>query len=265
MIDITLNNGPIELDAEHYVRHSSLQNNLANEILNTIEFNLDAQILDVGCGDGRITAELASRVELGNVLGIDASQQMIEFATQNFPTEKIHNLRFLHGMIEKIELTQTYDYIVSFSCFHWLKDPELIIRRLSTCLRAEGELLILTYPKESPYYRYLQIVLKNYPDYYPLSANHTMLSIADYEKIFSRNNFNILEFQTRHLVASYSTPNEIQDYIKGWLNNYVSLPEKLHDSFLQEVSDTVLAEPKNHQNGKIVIPYIALVTRVKKQ
>jgi ubiquinone/menaquinone biosynthesis C-methylase UbiE len=254
----------LDLDANYYVKHSSLQNNLAAEILSTFLIKPNAHILDVGCGDGRITAELAKRVKRGKVLGIDASSTMIDFAVKNFPLEKFANLRFLQRTAEEVELPSQYDLIVSFSCFHWLKDPELVIRKLTSYLKPGGELLILTYPKESPYYQYLEIALKNYPEYCALSANRTMLTVPEYKELFHSACLNILEFRQSNLEATYNTCEEIQAYIKGWLNSYVPLPEFIHTSFLNDISQAVLKDSMLHQNGKITIPYTALLVRARK-
>jgi trans-aconitate 2-methyltransferase len=265
MKNTILNDDLLDLDAGHYVKHSSLQNSLAKKILSTYRLNPRAHILDVGCGDGRVTAELAKHVNQGKVLGIDASPGMIEFASMNYPKTKFPNLDFLQGMAEGIEFLQQFDLIVSFSCFHWLKDPKAVIRRLSSSLKPGGEMLILTYPKESPYYRYLQTALENYPEYYPLSANHAMLSASGYKKLFLKNHMQILDFQQQNLIASYNNSEEIQKYIKGWLNSYVNLPEHLHDSFLQSVSQAVFNDPTTHKGKKIGIPYTALVIKARKQ
>jgi trans-aconitate 2-methyltransferase len=265
MVKKTFSDNLVDLDASYYVEHSSLQNNLAKEILSSFQISSAAHILDVGCGDGRITAELANHAKQGRVLGIDASPQMIEFAIENFPREGFSNLSFFLGKAEEIDLEQSYDLIVSFSCFHWIKDPKLAIRRLTSCLRIGGELLILTYPKESFYYRHLQAALKKFPEYYPHSANQTMLSIDGYRKLLLEKHFKILEFQQRELTATYSTFEEIQDYIKGWLASYVPIPETLQDSFLLEICNAIREEPTAHRNGKISIPYTALIIKARKE
>lgn len=264
---MTTNNSrsnPAELDAEHYVKNSSLQNSLAKEIIDAQEIDSNFYILDVGCGDGRITAEIAQRAKLGKVLGIDASHEMIKFALKSFPNENFPNLSFLQITAEEIEFQQRFDLIVSFSCFHWLKDPGLVIHQLSSALKTRGELLILTYPKESPYYRYLQIALESFPEYYPHSANHTMLSAEGYEQLLIKNSFNILLFEKRNLTVTYNSLEEIQEFIRGWLENYVPLPKTLHDSFLQKVGRAILEDPATSKNGKITIPYTALIIRAIK-
>ncbi len=255
----------VDLDASCYIRNSSLQNSFARRILKNYRISQHAHILDVGCGDGRITAELAIHAKKGSVIGLDASPSMIKSAFSNFPKTKYPNLDFRLGMAEDVSFSQQFDLIVSFSCFHWLRDPEKAIRQLSSSLKQHGEMLILTYPKESPYYKYLQIALKNYPDYYPLSANNTMLSAKEYNKIIKKNNLEIIDFKKHNLFTSYNNPNEIQQYIKGWLSNYVQLPEYLQDSFLQDVSSTVTNDPATHRGKKITIPYTALVIKARKQ
>ena len=52
------------------------------------------RILDVGCGDGKITAEIAARVPRGSVLGVDPSRDMIAFASSHFGPPAQTNLRF---------------------------------------------------------------------------------------------------------------------------------------------------------------------------
>ena len=56
-----------------YHRHSYPQYAFALGLLERLRLNGDERILDVGCGDGKVTAALAARVPRGSVLGIDAS------------------------------------------------------------------------------------------------------------------------------------------------------------------------------------------------
>jgi trans-aconitate 2-methyltransferase len=57
---------------------------MAREVLALLDLKGSERVLDVGCGDGKITAEVATRVPRGEVLGVDASQDMITFASSHF-------------------------------------------------------------------------------------------------------------------------------------------------------------------------------------
>ncbi|MGI0021784.1 MAG: class I SAM-dependent methyltransferase [Nitrososphaeraceae archaeon] len=255
----------VDLDASYYVRNSLLQNSLAKKILSNYRLKRSAHILDVGCGDGRITAELAHYANKGKVIGLDASVSMIEFASHNFPKHKFPNLSFQHGKAEDVNFCQQFDLIVSFSCFQWFRDPKKAIRRLSSALKINGEMLVLTYPKESPYYRYLQTALKNYPEYHDLSANKTMLSTNDYKKTLHKNDLDIISFRQQKLFATYNTYEEIKQYIRGWLSNYIQLPEYLNDVFIKDVIQAIINDSTTHKGKKIRIPYTALVIKARKK
>jgi trans-aconitate 2-methyltransferase len=70
-----------EWNAESYSRQSSLQQAMAEEQLSSLTLEGSERILDVGCGDGKITAAIAARVPRGSVLGVDPSRDMIAFAS----------------------------------------------------------------------------------------------------------------------------------------------------------------------------------------
>lgn len=260
-----LNDNLVDLNADYYEKKSSLQNNLAREILNDYCVNPKSHILDIGCGDGKITVELSKIAKQGEVLGIDSSPDMIRFALTKFPKTKFPNLQFLQKKAEFLSIFRKFDLIISFSCFHWIRQPELVFQKLNNLLKKEGELLILTYPKESHYYQYLELALESYPDYRTFSAYLTMPSISEYQTLLSRNNLETITFQKRDFVASYSNVNEIQEFIKGWLNSYVPFPEDLHQKFLQDVCQAVLNDPKTQKDNKIVIPYSALIIRARQK
>lgn len=69
-----------------YVHNSELQRRWALAFLasNLQQLNGNEKILDIGCGDGKITAELSHLVMDGNVLGVDLSSEMLRLAQIKF-------------------------------------------------------------------------------------------------------------------------------------------------------------------------------------
>lgn len=80
--------------AADYASNSAVQQTWARELIIQLNLQGNERILDVGCGDGKITAELARSVPHGSIVGVDASSQMIEFADETFPARKHPNLQF---------------------------------------------------------------------------------------------------------------------------------------------------------------------------
>jgi len=125
---------PHEFDGEKYKKASTHQKEWGNKII--AEFNLrgDEHILDLGCGDGALTAELAQLVPDGFVLGIDDSQSMINTALKQGTT----NLSFKVHDINRLDYENEFDIVFSNATLHWIKDHELLLTNIYRSLRQNG-------------------------------------------------------------------------------------------------------------------------------
>ena len=68
------------INAEHYKQNSCFQKTLASEVLAYHQFSSNDVVLDIGCGDGKITSDMANYIKDGRVLGIDSSLEMVALA-----------------------------------------------------------------------------------------------------------------------------------------------------------------------------------------
>jgi trans-aconitate methyltransferase len=93
------------------------------------------RILDIGCGTGQLTKQMA---DLGHdVTGIDQSANMIAQAKASFP-----ELTFLQEDILKPSKQQReYDIAFSNAVFHWIPDQDLLLKQIYRRLAPDGELL----------------------------------------------------------------------------------------------------------------------------
>jgi trans-aconitate methyltransferase len=84
----------LKWNASAYAANSVVQQSWARELLARLHLRGDEHILDIGCGDGKVTAEIARAVPRGAVVGMDASAEMIHFARKTFPSRVAGNLKF---------------------------------------------------------------------------------------------------------------------------------------------------------------------------
>jgi len=127
---------------EDYSRHSSAQAKWASEILAKLELKGDKQILDIGCGDGKITAEVARSVPRGRVVGLDSSPEMIDFARKRFPAEAIPQLRFQLGDARTLDFHEEFDSVISFASLHWVIDHRPVLVGICRALRSGGRMIL---------------------------------------------------------------------------------------------------------------------------
>lgn len=124
-----------EFDAEKYRLASAQQKAWGKRLIGELDFKGSEKILDLGCGDGALTALLAQVVPGGLVLGIDASENMITTAKK---THQADNLRFELTDINKIDFESEFDLVFSNATLHWIKDYKTLLRNVLKCLKDEG-------------------------------------------------------------------------------------------------------------------------------
>ena len=128
-------------DANTYARHSSAQYEWARELIDKLHLRGHESVLDIGCGDGKVTALLAERVPNGRVTGIDRSENMVAFARQSFPPESYANLTFEQMDAGRITFENQFDVIFSNATLHWIKDHRAVLGGVQRSLKPGGRIL----------------------------------------------------------------------------------------------------------------------------
>lgn len=129
-------------DPAAYAASSAAQQAWARELFARLALGGDESILDVGCGDGKVTAELARLAARGFVTGIDSSPEMIRFARRAFPPAAFPRLRFQVMDARRIRFDRSFDVIFSNAALHWVDDHPAFLRGAAGCLRRGGRLAI---------------------------------------------------------------------------------------------------------------------------
>jgi SAM-dependent methyltransferase len=132
-------------EAQNYGAAASFVPKLATTVYRYLDPQPTDHILDIGCGDGQLTVDIAAVTPEGRVLGLDASAQMIQAATELAATRNVTKCSFqvadcstissqTHGSI----LDGSWDKVFSNAALHWImKKPE---SRKSVILAAHAAL-----------------------------------------------------------------------------------------------------------------------------
>jgi len=135
-----------EWHASDYHRQSGLQQAMAEEQLARLTLAGGERILDVGCGDGKITAEIAGRVPRGSALGVDPSREMIAFASSRFGPPAQANLRFEVADARRLPYRDEFDLVVSFNALHWVPEQGAALGSIRAALKPGGRALLRFVP-----------------------------------------------------------------------------------------------------------------------
>jgi trans-aconitate 2-methyltransferase len=131
-----------EWDAGGYAQISGLQLAMAEEVMALLNLGGSERVLDVGCGEGKITARIAARVPRGSVVGVDPSRDMIAFASSHFGPPDWPNLRFAEGDARSLPFRSEFDVVVSFNALHWVLEQGEALASIRRALRPGGRAVL---------------------------------------------------------------------------------------------------------------------------
>jgi trans-aconitate methyltransferase len=238
-------------DGNLYNKNSAAQEGLIRKILATQSFSPDEHILDIGCGDGRMTAYISTLVPDGSVLGIDTSQSMINFAQKNFQISKYPNLRFEMCDANQLSYKNSFDHIVSFNCLHWIADQKSILQKIRKALKPGGNIICnvlnsgnniigeaIDHVKQTD--KWKSYFTKDFKEaIYPQNAVH-------YKKLLIESDFIPLSVKKMPYHYSHASKNDFSQALTA-CTPYVrqTLPQNLHLDFAQDLVAYICSHNKN--------------------
>ncbi len=252
-------------DAEDYHKSSSQQQKWALELLAKLELKGNERALDVGCGDGKITAVISQHVPHGSVLGTDNSESMIKFAKKNFPQSTFPNLSFQLCDAAALHFKNEFDVLVSFSALHWVHDHAAALRGMHASLKSHGIILLSFGGKgnaEGVEEAARKVISqKQWQGYFKkFNFPWKFYSVEEYRKFLRTAGFH-----EKHLaLAPKDMTHAGKEGFKSWLRTTHGLPykamllEKLHESFIDEVASEYLNLYPLDENGNAHVLMVRL-------
>ena len=144
--------------------------NSAAYLLDSIKPSM--RILDVGCGPGTISADLAALVPQGEVIAIDYGPDAIEKAKILASERGLRNLSFEVGDANKLRFeAQTFDIVHSHQVLQHLSDPPQALREWRRVTKEGG--VVASRVADMAAVSYFPGVLKDFHDLYLKVARHS--------------------------------------------------------------------------------------------
>jgi trans-aconitate methyltransferase len=262
--------GGYRWDAEEYARNSAAQLQWARELIGKLDLHGDEHILDIGCGDGKVTAELARRVPRGKVLGVDSSEDMVRKAQAAFPPSTNPGLSFLRQDASELSFKDEFDVVFSNAVLHWVKDHGAMLRGVAHSLKPGGRLLfqmggkgngeevfsvaagMLLNGQWQPFFRGFEFPWGFYgPQEYALWLARAGLSARRIELIPR----DMKQAGREGLLGWIRTT---------WMPYTERLPENLREPFLAQVADQYLAVHPLTPQGEAVVRMVRLEVEADK-
>jgi trans-aconitate 2-methyltransferase len=256
--------GKVVWSAADYASNSSVQQTWARELIARLKLRGDERILDVGCGDGKITAEIARAVPRGAAVGVDASPEMIGFANRTFLPSKIPNLEFHVMDARKILFVRKFDLVFSNAALHWVDDHQAILRGAASVLRAGGRLVISCGGKGNAHDVFLalrpEMRLKRWRQFFrKMEAPYFFHSPEEYRKWLPRFGFKTRSVKLTPKDATYPGREGFATWLRTtWLPYTQRVPEDVREEFIAAVVERYLARHPVDAKGLVHVRMVRL-------
>jgi trans-aconitate methyltransferase len=252
-------------DAAAYAANSAVQQSWARELIARLQLQGGEHVLDVGCGDGKVSVEIARAVARGCVLGVDASPEMIAFAQQNFPPVRVPNLRFQICDARKINLVPDgFDLVFSNAALHWVDDHEAFLRGAASVLKPGGRLVVSCGGKGNAHDVFLalrpEMRLRHWREFFRrMPAPYFFYSPADYEKWLPKFGFKIHTVRLVPKDAVYAGADGLATWLRTtWLPYVQRVPEDQREKFIAAVTRRYLARHPADAAGRVSVRMVRL-------
>jgi trans-aconitate methyltransferase len=234
---------------ERYERNAAFVAELGQPVAHLLAPRAGERVLDLGCGDGRLTEVL---VQAGcTVVGVDASPEQVAAARA-----RGLDARVMNG--QQIDLSETFDAVFSNAALHWMKRPDRVLQGVWRVLREGGRFVgefgahgnvatVSAALAEALGRRGLRFADLD-PWYYP--KGH------EYRRALEHAGFRVQSVET------FARPTTLPGDMVAWLETFARaflapLPAAERPGFCQEVADR-LAPSLRRGDGTWFVDYVRL-------
>ncbi|MFH0862274.1 MAG: methyltransferase domain-containing protein [Candidatus Altiarchaeota archaeon] len=258
-------------DARGYDKNASFQRGLATELIDKLGLKGDERVLDVGCGDGKNTSEIAARLPRGTALGIDSSEDMIGHAKREYPPARFPNLSFEVMDVLKMGYRGEFDVVFSNATLHWIKDHRRMLKKVAASLRPGGRILIQMGGKgnAADTFRVMDAFAESekWRDYFTgYESPFGFWSPKEYEPWMKEAGLAPRRIELIERDMTQVWPEGFKGWIRStWLPYTESVPEGLREEFIDEVAKEYVRLHPLRKDGKVHVAMVRLEVEAEKE
>jgi len=212
-------------------------NPLGEKALAKLDLKSNSDVLDIGCGCGATTLEIAKKVSEGTVTGLDISVPMLDKAESEASIQGIANVDFKVVDVQVDQLaSEKYDYVYSRFGVMFFDDPYEAFKNIFSSIKEGGELSFVCWqdPSLNPWQSLSVQVIRGYldmPSPPPRSPGPFAFHEKDYVKeILEKSGFSNISFDDNQEDITMFSGKSLQEASEDYLAINPVVTEMLKDS-----------------------------------
>ena len=239
---------------DEYKNNSSNQKLWGSELLSKLHLLGNEKVLDIGCGDGELTFQIAAKVPHGSVIGTDNSEDMIRLAKQNYDASNFPNLSFAVKDARELDFNDDFNVVFSNACLHWVIDQKLALNGIYRCLKKGGRILLQMggHGNGTDFYGAIERVTnrKKWIGFFKgFTFPYGYYTVQEYREFLLAVKFQIQRVEILPRIMTFEDEENFASWIRTTALPFIHrLPESSREDFIHEiVSEYLQNQPPNEE------------------
>lgn len=240
-------------NSTQYMKFGEERTQPSIDLINRLSELEPVKVIDLGCGPGNSTHALAQKFEHAEILGVDASQDMLKKAKFTYPELAFQECLLPQGLSS---IDGTFDLVFSNACIHWIPQQKELFYTVFDKLNPGGVFAVqIPLIQKAPFYKLLYKIVdgKKWKMLSQIHNFHNLLS-EEYYDLLGRlsQSFHIWETVYYHTVSS---ADDVIEWYKGsGLRPYLDrLSESEKVEFLSDLRQIIIQNYPVRENGNIIL------------
>ncbi len=257
-------------NAKDYERNSEAQQRWARELIAKLNLTGVENILDIGCGDGKVTVELASIANCGSVVGVDNSRQMIDLAKEKYTQNQQPNLSFQVMDAGDLSFDACFDVVFSNAVLHWVKNHKPVMEGVYRSLRVGGKILLQMGGKGGAE-DLLSVIdevkaTNEWAQYFhEFEFPYNFMSVDQYQVLLNDAGFSINRLELIPKDMTHDGRSGLEGWIRTtWLPYTERIPKENRKAFIEEICSKYLDKVPLDAEGKAHVAMVRLEVEAEK-
>lgn len=196
-------------------------------------------VLDIACGSGKNSLEIAKLVRKGAVIGVDFSKTVIEEAKKKH-LQGPSNLSFKCKEFAHLDFKNEFDVVTCFSPRQFLFDQPRLLKNMHAVLKAGGK-IIVKIPTKLPVAMESALraltTKEKWSDYFiTFHPKWNFYKKEDYKKLLTESLFTVNSMKISPAEEIFPSIQAFKDFIKSWLPYFEAVPKNMEKEFLDELA-----------------------------
>ncbi len=245
---------------DKYSQNNSLQYDFAASILDNLEIDKVSRVLDIGCGDGKITNRIAESAFEGTVIGTDISYEMVDHAARTY--NSLGNITFAQMDASKNIFIAQFDLITSFNCLHWVKDQQKALDGIARAAVENAKVVLLLGHRKSLYHEALESVCAK-PAWRPYFQDYinprSFFDVDSYKEMLKKAGLAVNSIKEEELTHSFDSREGLKGFFSSSMANVKQIPDTEKDKFLSDFCDEFIEHLGTSNSSNIPVCFWSLV------